>query len=274
MAPVAAASYEIVTPPRPGRLAGLSMAGFCSHADDLVDIEVVPYPAVTLFIDLGEGLLVADDGGHQERDCVVAGFTASRVQGQRRDVECLQLRLSPTLAHATLGAGSGLRGTVLALEDLWGRDATRFQERLRAAESWPDRFALAEAALGGRSEAGRAADPEVAFAWRQMTTSRGRTRIERLATHVGWSRKRLWSRFGSQVGLTPKRAAQLIRFDHAAHRLAAGHSAAVVAAEGGYADQSHLHREVMTFAGVTPAAVAVAPWLAVDPAAWSPPARR
>jgi methylphosphotriester-DNA--protein-cysteine methyltransferase len=81
----------------------------------------------------------------------------------------------------------------------------------------------------------------------------------------------LWSRFGSQIGLTPKRASQLVRFDYVAHRLAAGHSAALVAADSGYVDQSHLHRDVMAFAGVTPTAVAVAPWLAVDPVAWAAP---
>jgi AraC-like DNA-binding protein len=96
-------------------------------------------------------------------------------------------------------------------------------------------------------------------------------RVEHLAAEAGWSRKRLWSRFRSQIGLTPKRAAQLVRFDHAAHRLAAGHSAALVAAESGYADQSHLDRDVMAFAGVTPTAVASAPWLAVDPVAWAAP---
>ncbi|WP_433663836.1 helix-turn-helix domain-containing protein [Nocardia sp. CA-128927] len=73
------------------------------------------------------------------------------------------------------------------------------------------------------------------------------------------------------MGITPKRAAQLVRFDYAAHRLAAGHSAALVAAESGYVDQSHLNREAMAFAGVTPTAVAVAPWLAVDPVAWAAP---
>src|SRR5262245_33115067 len=104
-----------------------------------------------------------------------------------------------------------------------------------------------------------------------MVTSRGQVRVERLAAQTGWSRKRLWSRFRSQTGLTPKRAAQLIRFDHAAHRLAAGHRAALVAAETGYADQSHLHRDVLAFTGVTPTAVAAAPRLAVDPIAWAAP---
>jgi AraC-like DNA-binding protein len=44
-----------------------------------------------------------------------------------------------------------------------------------------------------------------------------------------------------------------------------------VAAESGYVDQSHLHREVMAFGGVTPTALAVAPWLAVDDFAWAAP---
>jgi AraC-like DNA-binding protein len=168
-----------------------------------------------------------------------------------------------------LGASAELGETAVTLDDLWGNDAVISQDQLRASGSWAERFAIAEAALVRRCQAGRAADPEVAFAWRQMVTSRGQVRVEGLAAEAGWSRKRLWSRFRSQIGLTPKRAAQLIRFDHAAHRLAAGDSAALVAAETGYTDQSHLHRDVMAFAGVTPTAVAGAPWLAVDDIAWA-----
>ncbi|MFI0263630.1 helix-turn-helix domain-containing protein [Streptomyces sp. NPDC017056] len=73
--------------------------------------------------------------------------------------------------------------------------------------------------------------------------------MEPLAAEVGWSRKRLWARLRYQIGLTPRCAAQLVRFDPAAHRLAACLSPGSVAAESGYADQSHLHRDVMTFTG-------------------------
>jgi AraC-like DNA-binding protein len=249
------------------------MAGFTDRAKDLVDLQVVPYPAVTLVIDLGDGMLVDHASGQQQSGSLAVGLAPSGVRGRGRDIDCLQVRLSPVVAHAVLGACSELGGMVVALADLWGRDAVRTQEQLRAAGSWDERFTIAEAALARRHQAGRAADPEVAFAWRQMVTSRGCLRVESLAAEVGWSRKRLWSRFRSQVGLTPKRVAQLIRFDHAAHRLAAGHSAALVAAESGYTDQSHLHRDVRTFAGVTPTAVASAPWLAVDPVAWAAPQR-
>lgn len=265
--------WEIAIPPPSRRSPGVQMAGFRDRSTDLVDLEAIPYPAITLVIDLGDGLVVDDASGQPKRGSVVAGLAPGSVRGRGRNVECLQVRLSPVVAHAVLGASSELGGIVVALDDLWGGDALRTQEQLRAASTWEERFAIAEAALGRRHEMGRAVDPEIAFAWGKMVGTRGRARVESLAAEVGWSRKRLWSRFRFQIGLTPKRAAQLVRFDHAAHRLAAGHSAAQVAAEGGYADQSHLHREIMAFAGLTPTGVAVAPWLAVDDIAWAAPER-
>ena len=267
----AAPVWDIAVPSRPGRMAGVRMAGFTNRADDLVNLPMVPYPAVTLFIDLGDGVLINDASGQQQRRSLAVGLAPSGVRGRGRHIECLQVRLSPVVAHAVLGASSELGGTVIALDDLWGRDAVRAQEQLRAASSWDERFTITETALARRYQAGRAAHPEVAFAWGKMVASRGCLRVERLAAEVGWSRKRLWSRFRSQIGLTPKRAAQLVRFDHAAHLLAVGHSAALVAAESGYTDQSHLHRDVKTFAGITPTAVATAPWLAVDGFAWAAP---
>ncbi|WP_328551822.1 MULTISPECIES: helix-turn-helix domain-containing protein [unclassified Streptomyces] len=269
----AAAVWDIATPSRPGRLPGVGMAGFRARTTEPVDLGVVPYPAVTVAVDLGDGSLAVDDsGGRRQESSVVVGLAASGVRGRGRAIECLQVRLSPVVAHAVLGASPELGGTVVRLDDLWGRDAQRTEERLRAARSWEHRFALAEAALVRRYEASRVVEPEVAFVWGQMVANLGGVRVDRLAAEIGWSRKRLWSRFRAQIGITPKRAAQLVRFDHAAHRLAAGHGAARVAAEAGYVDQSHLHRDVVAFSGVTPTAVAVAPWLAVDDVAWAAPA--
>jgi AraC-like DNA-binding protein len=254
------------------------MAGFRERGKDLVDLQPVPYPAVTVVIDLGGGLLVDDTSGQRTRGSLAAGLAPGDVRVRGQNIECLQIRLSPMVAHAVLGGTAELSGTLAGLEDLWGRDAERAQDQLRAAGSWEERFTIAEATLARRHQAGRVVDPEVAFAWRQMVTSMGQVRVEWLAAETGWSRNRLWSRFRAQVGLTPKRAARLIRFDRAAHRLAAGDSAALVAAETGYADQSHLSRDVVTFAGATPRAVADAAWLAVDDIAWAdsqyPPGQR
>lgn len=224
---------------------------FAGKTTDVVDLPVVPYPAVTLFIDLGDGLLIDDARGTRAHGSVVAGLAQEGLRGRGQNIECIQIRLSPEIAPAVLG--TALSGSVVALEDLW---PARMPDRLRVLDSWDDWFALVEAALTERYEAGCSVDPEVAFVWQRMVAQRGQVRIEQLARETGWSRKLLWARFRRQVGLRPKRAAQLVRFDDAVHRRAAGESPASVAAGSGYVDQAHLHHDVMSFARVTPAAVA------------------
>ncbi|MFG2099934.1 helix-turn-helix domain-containing protein [Micromonospora echinaurantiaca] len=264
------ASVEIAVPRPSARLPGTTMAGFRQRGPALADIAMVAHPAVTLLIDLSEGEgLVYDTPGRHGRGSVVVGLLPGNLRASGRGLgECLQIRLEPAAAAAVLGAATELSGTVVSLEDVWGRDAGRAEDRLRAAASWDERFTIAMEILGRRLGARPPVDPEVAYTWRRTLTSRGRVRVDGLADQVGWSRKRLWSRFRSQLGITPKRAAQLVRFDHAAHLLATGHAPASVATESGYVDQSHLHREVKAFTGLTPTAVAVAPWLAIDDVAW------
>lgn len=263
------ALVDVAVPPGPSpALPGVRMAGFRGRAQSTLDLQVVPYPELTLFIDFGDALLVDDAHGRRQRGTVVVGLGPGNVHGCAQEADCLQIRLSPPVAHAVFGGSSELGGTVAGLEDLWGSEAARFREQLREAGSWDVRFALAQAMLARRCEAGRRLDPEVGFAWRRMMGTGGQTRVEDLADEVGWSRKRLWSRFRTQVGLTPKQAAKLIRFDRAVRRLAAGHSAASAAADAGFVDQSHLCRDVKDFTGMTPTAVAHASWLAVDDIAW------
>lgn len=108
----------------------------------------------------------------------------------------------------------------------------------------------------------------MARAWGWIVAAGGLVRVEALAAEVGWRRKRPWSRFRSQIGRPPERAAKPARFDHAAHRLAAGDDTARAAADSDYADRSHLHRDVMACSGVTPATVAAHPCLAADSLAW------
>jgi len=249
------------------------MAGFRQRSPVMWDISMVAHPSVTLLVDLSEGLGTAY-GGLGLRGSVVIGLLPGELRATgRARVECLQIRLEPAVAAAVLGNSAQLTGAVVPLDEIWGRDAERAEDRLRAAGSWDERFAIAAEILGGRPAA-RRVDPEVAHTWRRTRASGGRVRVEGLADEVGWSRKRLWSRFRSQLGIAPKRAARLVRFDRAAHLLAAGHPPAGVAGESGYVDQSHLHREVNAFTGCTPAAVAAAPWLAIDDVAWPATAAR
>ncbi|MGN5635677.1 helix-turn-helix domain-containing protein [Streptomyces sp. AC154] len=269
------AVWDVASPQRPSRVAGLTMAGF--RARDLGPLRMIPHPAVTLLLEFGAGSpVVGCAAGQRQRGSLVAGpglGAGGAVWAWGENVECVQVRLSPVIARAVLGTSPAeLDGAVVSLGDLWGREASRIREQLGEVPSWQDRFEMTDALLAHRYEEGPSVDPEVAWAWHRITGSRGLARVDALAAEVGWSRKRLWSRFRSQLGLPPKPAVKLVRFDHAAHRLVAGVSPSRVAADAGYADQSHLHRDVRTFTGVTPATVAGERFLAVDDLAW--PGRR
>lgn len=252
---------------------GVRMAGFRGLAPGTVDLRMVPCPAVTLFIELGDGVLVDGAGAVLRRGGVV-GLAPLAVRAVGRDVDCLQIRVSPAIARAVLRDPPEARSGPVGLDEAWGPSASRLRDRLRATRDWDDRFRIAAEAIAGAVESGPQPDPEVRHVWRRMVVAGGGVGIEELATDVGWSRKRLWSRFGAQIGLTPKRAAQLIRFDTAARGLASGRAPARVAFDCGYADQSHLHREVRSFTDLTPGVVAGEPWLDVDALAWPDPRRR
>jgi AraC-like DNA-binding protein len=110
--------------------------------------------------------------------------------------------------------------------------------------------------LTQRAQRAPSMSPEVAASWDAIVAHRGRIRVGDLAASCGWRSKRLWSRFTAQIGLTPKRAAMLVRFDRAARALCAGVNASDVAMACGYVDQAHLHRDVQALAGCTPGALA------------------
>ncbi|MEV6136750.1 helix-turn-helix domain-containing protein [Nocardia sp. NPDC051990] len=224
---------------------------------------------MTLLLEFGARSPVVDDGTGRWRGSLAVGLGTGTRHVRGEQIECVQVRLSPLIAGAVLGASlAELTDAVVLLDDLWGREAARIREQLAETSSWTERFALIEVLLACRCTAGPAAEPEVVWAWRRIRAGHGLVRIDALADEVGWSRKRLWSRFQAQLGLPPKRAATLIRFDRAVHRLAAGIDPARVAADSGYADQSHLHRDIVAFTGITPTAVAGESWLAVDDIAW------
>ncbi|KUJ67898.1 AraC family transcriptional regulator [Streptomyces albus subsp. albus] len=249
------------------------MAGFRVEGPLVGGLRVVPHPAVMLVLEFGPSASTVDDGaGRRHRGSLVAGpgfGSGGGVRAWAENAECVQVRLSPVVAGTVLGTCSAdLAGGVVSLDDLWGREASRIREQLSEIPSWQDRFAFTDALLARRWEARSPVDPAVAWAWNRIVASRGLVRVDHLATELGWSRKRLWSRFHSHIGMPPKRAARLVRFDHAVHRMVAGADTARVAADGGYYDQSHLHRDIQAFTGRTPATVVDEPFLTVDDRAW------
>ena len=257
----AEAGWEVTEPAGGVRAPGVDMAGFRDRQGTGLDMRVLPQPVVTVVIGFEDAMLTVDGtAGRQRLGSLVAALFPGPTRIRSERVDCLELHLSPMVAPAVLGASPvELTGVVADLEDVWGRQAVRLREQLAATAAGPQRFALMDEFLARRCAKSPSIDPEVAASWEHILAHRGRTRVGDLAASCGWSRKRLWSRFHAQLGLTPKRAAMLVRFDHAARRLLAGKDVTETAIACGYADQSHLHRDVLAFAGCTPGALTDSP---------------
>jgi AraC-like DNA-binding protein len=171
----------------------------------------------------------------------------------------VQLALSPLGTRALLGVPAGaLAGLDLHATDLLGRLGDELPERMQATTSWAERFRLLDEGLGRLVDPSRRPPAEVRHAWHLLRTSRGTARIADVACAVGWSERHLAARFRTEIGLTPKAAARVIRFDRA-RRMIPSTDGATVAAVCGYADQPHLVRDFVDFTGLTPRA-----WLAAE----------
>ncbi|MET8529721.1 helix-turn-helix domain-containing protein [Micromonospora sp. NPDC005172] len=233
---------------------------------------------VVLILGWGAPLDVVDprsaERGIERVDSFVAGtfdgWCTTRTVGVGEGVELL---LTPLTARRVLGLPlAEVANRAVGLGQLPGGWLDRLRHRLADAACWPQRFALLDTALADRLAGAPAVDARLDWAWRRLVASGGRDGIGALATELGWSRRHLAARFREEVGLAPKTAARLLRFQQA-HAALRGVSAttgprpagaeravdwAEVAIRCGYYDQSHLIRDFRQFAGTTPAALLAA----------------
>jgi AraC-like DNA-binding protein len=224
----------------------------------------LPSPYLTMIITLDEPLHLAvpTDPRRPPGDYVslLGGLhTRPAIVSHQGSQSGIQLGLEPLGARVLLGLpASELYGIDTDAGDVLGRAAVEMQERVRAAPAWPQRFAVLDELLLRQVRDGPAASPEVARAWRVLLASGGTAAVPELAREAGWSSRQLANRFRAEVGLTPKAAARVVRFDRARRLLQRRVSArgplelAVLAAACGYYDQAHLAREFRALAGCPP----------------------
>jgi AraC-like DNA-binding protein len=170
----------------------------------------------------------------------------------------LEVWLGPLGAYTLLGLPMDqLGGHTVDLVDVLGPAGRRLGEQLRDAPTWAQRFALLDGFLLRRLSDGPRPAPEVGWAWQRLLATGGAVPIGQLAREVGWSHRHLIARFRQQIGLAPKTAARLVRFDRVWRRLDDHRPPdwADLAREAGYSDQAHLVREFHQFTGTTPTAL-------------------
>ena len=233
--------------------------GYCERTT-FTQRREAPTGAVTLIVDLGDGLRLADprrpDQVVEYRTGFVAGPAdhAALVDSGGRQTG---VQLTMTLLGARVLLGQPLRtiaNQTVDLADLLGPDGARLSARMREAHSWSKRFDLLDTLLVGRLARHAAAPAELAHAWQLLTASRGRLAVTDLAAQLGYSRNHLTRRFSAELGIAPKTLARLLRFRQVVDRLDAGGTPDLsqLAATCGYYDQSHLNRDFRWFAGITP----------------------
>ena len=179
----------------------------------------------------------------------------------------IQVALRPLGARALLGLPAGeLAELDVPAEAVLGGVCAELRDRVRAAAGWPERFAVLDELLLRRIGSRAEVAPEVSWAWHELLRAGGTVRVSALAAGTGWSERHLTSRFRAEIGLAPKAAARVIRFDRARKLLVrnlteanpAGRLADL-AADCGYFDQAHLAREFRALAGCPPSQ-----WLAEE----------
>jgi len=218
----------------------------------------LPSPYLTVIFTLDEPLEVAE-----HPDPAQAGGQFGTLAGGLHTVPALithdgsqsgvQVALSPLGARAILGLPAGeLASLDVEGSEVLGPLAGQVQDKLRAAGSWPERFAAVDELLwtracastvvarGGSADLARGrgpgVSPEVGYAWQRLMRTGGQTPVGQLAAETGWSDRHLRSR-----------------------RAGTGASLAELAAECGYYDQAHLDREFRGLAGCPPST-----WLAEE----------
>ncbi|MGO9603405.1 MAG: DUF6597 domain-containing transcriptional factor [Candidatus Binataceae bacterium] len=163
------------------------------------------------------------------------------------------IRFLPGAARPILGAPiSSLLDKCVPLGDLWPRRPVRdLRARLdEARDSAQALRTIEDAVLARRADA---PEPDeivravIACILRSVADGRPAD-----IPCIGVSARQLRRRFVAAVGYGPKMFQRVARFQHFIKLGTAVHGFAALAAEAGYADQSHLNRECISLAGCTP----------------------
>jgi AraC-like DNA-binding protein len=224
----------------------------------------LPSPHLTMIVTLDDPLIMVEHpdpatppGAY---DTLVGGLhtTPAMIAHDGRQ-SGIQLSLSPLGARALLGLPAGELASVdVDGAALLGSFAEEIRERMVMQPSWAARFDVLDELLWRRVNPGVLPRPEVVEAWRRLTDSGGAVPIAALADDLGWSSRYLGRQFATEVGLSPKVAGRVVRFDRARRGLqldtAQGgrRSLADLAVASGYYDQAHMAREFAEFAGCAP----------------------
>ena len=181
--------------------------------------------------------------------------TVSRKLGLLGHVDLMGVRFHEGGAYPFLGVPLvELRNEISFLDALDRPNLLQLHARLQEAKSLSARINLLEDWLIRRLSLGKERDTLIPISLARQREKEGQLEIPELAHAFAVSQRHLERLYQSQVGMSPKRYAQLLRVEAA--RLALkqrnGQSTTTLAAELDFYDQSHFIREFSAVIGMTP----------------------
>jgi AraC-like DNA-binding protein len=188
------------------------------------------------------------------RNLIVAGPATRSVIADNGAIGTkVGLRFRVGAAGPALGLpASELRDCAPALSDVWpsGQDLV---ERITEASGPAARLELMIGAVAPKLADAPSPDPLTRAAVREI--ARPHTRIAAVARRLGISERQLRRRFDHAVGYSPRTLARVLRLQRFLVLAGSDGELARLAADAGYADQSHLTRDCSELAGLPPAAL-------------------
>lgn len=181
----------------------------------------------------------------------------SRKMGFDGQVHLLGIQFRIGSAYPVLEIPLGELNNQTSLLSLLGEDhLLPLYDRAQAARTPRDQITAIEDWLIRRLSAGRKPDALVWASLRLIEQGRGMVSIERLASHLAISQRQLERLYHTQVGLSPKQYAGLLRVDAARQALKRGVRTSLtdLGLQLGFYDQSHFIREFKAVIGMTPSA--------------------
>lgn len=220
---------------------------------------VLPDGCVELILNFADPFVrVEVDGSRttQSRTLFVGEIHTSLCSGPTGRVDLIGIRIEPGALRRVIGTPAH---KVIQCRSFDEFSAPRLRESLLAAlaiENVPVRIARIEEALLQSLAPSMSEDllaTRVAAALRTQV-EQGAASIDAIANRMGVSTRHVERAFHSCVGVPPKTFAKIVRFRRALERAPTATSLLSLAAECGYADQSHLTRDFRRFAGMPPSA--------------------
>lgn len=212
----------------------------------------LPSTKLTLVLPVRDKLDVTLGGQRGQYDATISGLHLGPATIHYNTTQVgVELSIDPLASRRLLGVPAGeLAGTVLELDSVWGALTGQLLDAIHSTSTSVERCAAVERLLHtiDTPDVRR----EVANAWQLIVRSGGLLTIEAIADAVGWSRRHLELQFRRELGVSPKQACRLRRFERAVGLVRDNHDLAEAAAIAGFADQPHLYRDWRELTGTTP----------------------